>query len=64
GDALFREIQQRGLTMPVVMISGYPQETNLNKLQEQGMSGWLLKPVDLGKLARLLSHVLKNENVD
>jgi len=58
GEALFRAIRARGLTTPVVMLSGHPLEGELAGLKEQGLVGWLLKPPMPDDLARLLAQAL------
>ncbi|MEJ5311919.1 MAG: PAS domain S-box protein [Anaerolineae bacterium] len=59
GQALFHAMRQQGLTLPVVLISGHPMENELLSLQEQGLAGWLLKPLDVERLSRLLAQVLR-----
>ncbi|MCP4537176.1 MAG: response regulator [Chloroflexi bacterium] len=60
GRALFHTMQQRGLTLPVVMLSGHPMENELEDLQSQGLAGWMLKPPDMERLSRMLVRVLKD----
>jgi two-component system, cell cycle sensor histidine kinase and response regulator CckA len=55
GEALFRAMRSQGLRMPVVIVSGFPFESALDDLKAQGLAGWLLKPPDIGQLARLLA---------
>ena len=59
GQALFHAMRQRGLTLPVVMLSGHPMEKEMESLRKQGLAGWMLKPPDMAQLARLLSRALK-----
>jgi two-component system cell cycle sensor histidine kinase/response regulator CckA len=61
GQALFHALRQRGLTLPVVMISGHPMENELASLQAQGLAGWLLKPPRIEQLAQLLARVLEQD---
>jgi two-component system cell cycle sensor histidine kinase/response regulator CckA len=61
GQALFHALRQRGLTLPVVMLSGHPMESELVSLQAQGLAGWLLKPPSMEQLARLLDRALKRK---
>jgi len=58
GQALFRAMRQRDLTLPVVMLSGHAKENELKRLQAQGLAGWMLKPPSLEKLSQLLARVL------
>jgi CheY-like chemotaxis protein len=62
GQALFHAMRQRGLTLPVVMLSGHPMEHELEVLQAQGLAGWMLKPLDGEQLAQLLAQVLGKES--
>lgn len=60
GQALFRALRQRGLTLPVVMLTGHhPMENELEALRAQGLAGWLFKPPDMAQLAELLAQVLQ-----
>ena len=61
GQALFHAMRQRGLTLPVVMLSGHPMEHELEELQAQGLAGWMLKPPDLEQLSQLLARALRDE---
>ena len=63
GQALFHAIQRRGLTVPIVMLSGHPMETELDTLLAQGLTGWLRKPPDMPHLTRLLAQAL-HENAE
>ena len=59
GAPLFHAMRQRGLTQPVVMLSGHPMEKELESLREQGLAGWMLKPPDMVKLSQLLARALR-----
>lgn len=61
GQALFHALRQRGLTLPVVILSGHPAEDELKALQAQGLAGWMLKPPDARQLGQLLAQVLHKE---
>ncbi len=61
GGALFHALQQRGLTLPVVMLSGHPLENELENLEAQGMAGWLVKPPNLEQLSQLLVQALNKQ---
>ncbi len=58
GQALFHAIQQRGLTLPMVMLSGHSMENELQALQVQGLAGWLRKPPDMAQLSWTLAQAL------
>jgi PAS domain S-box-containing protein len=59
GIALFHALKEQGLKVPMVMMTGHPMEKELDNLQAQGLSGWLLKPTNLEELAIALSQALK-----
>jgi two-component system cell cycle sensor histidine kinase/response regulator CckA len=59
GEALFHALRQRGLNLPVVMLSGHPMENEMVSLQAQGLAGWLLKPPSMEQLAQLIAQALK-----
>lgn len=61
GQALLHAMRQRGLTMPVVILSGHPMESELEELQAMGLAGWMLKPPSVQPLAELLARVLHKE---
>ena len=62
GQALFHALRQRGLTLPVVILSGHPLEDELEDLQAQGLAGWMLKPPSVTELGQLLARVLHKES--
>lgn len=59
GQALFYALQQRSLTLPVVMLSGHPMENELESLLTQGLAGWMLKPPRIEQLSHLLERALQ-----
>ncbi len=58
GKELFQALRQRGLTLPVVILSGHPMRTEMQTLRDQGLVGWLLKPYDIKDLAATLARAL------
>ncbi len=58
GRALLQEVKQRGVTAPMVILSGHPLDDELASLQALGLAGWLLKPPEVEQLARLLAQAL------
>jgi CheY-like chemotaxis protein len=62
GQALFHAMRQRGLTLPVVMLSGHPMESELKDLQAQGLAGWMLKPPSPEQLAQVVARALRKES--
>lgn len=57
GKALFQALQQRSLTVPVMILSGHPMEAELHALQTQGLAGWLLKPIGTEELAAAVARL-------
>ncbi len=58
GLALLRALRERGLTVPVVMLTGHPLERELEDLRVQGEIDWLPKPASLERLAEVVSRTL------
>jgi CheY-like chemotaxis protein len=58
GIALFYAMQERNLTMPVVLLTGHPLSKEMENLHALGLSGWLLKPPGLASLSNLLATLL------
>ncbi|MBN1877999.1 MAG: PAS domain S-box protein [Anaerolineae bacterium] len=58
GMALFHTLREQGWQTPVILITGHPMDKELDELQIQGVSAWLLKPPDLEQLARVMADVL------
>ena len=59
GQALLGALKKRGLTVPMVILTGHPMEQELADLEAQGLAGWLRKPLDLDQLAQMLAQVLR-----
>jgi two-component system cell cycle sensor histidine kinase/response regulator CckA len=58
GLALLHAVRERGLDIPVLMMTGHPLERELEDLREQGVIDWLSKPVALDELAYLIAQTL------
>jgi CheY-like chemotaxis protein len=58
GAALFQEMRERGLTTPMVALTGHSRKNELQQLQAQGLAGWLAKPVQQKRLAQALAQAL------
>lgn len=59
GEELLEAMRQRGVEVPLVVLSGHPLEGRLDELRGRGISGWLLKPPGVEQLSQLLARVLK-----
>lgn len=58
GIALLRALRERGLSIPVVMLTGHPLEREMEDLRAQGMIDWLPKPPELEQLAEVVARAL------
>jgi CheY-like chemotaxis protein len=61
GVALLRALRERGLTVPVVLLTGHPLEREMEELRAQGMIDWLPKPPELAQLAEVITSALNKE---
>lgn len=59
GIGLLKEIRQRGLGIPVVLVTGHPLQDELEGLRRLGMTAWLAKPVSVVQLANTLALALQ-----
>ena len=62
GGNLFHTLKQRGLTVPMVILTGHPMETELQAMQSQGLAGWLIKPPRTRDLSILLARILHKKS--
>jgi CheY-like chemotaxis protein len=58
GIPLLHALQERGLMVPVVMLTGHPLEKELEDLQARGLLDWLPKPPNLEELAVVVARAL------
>jgi CheY-like chemotaxis protein len=61
GIALLHTLRERGLSIPVVMLTGHPLEREMEDLRTHGMTDWLPKPPRLGQLAEVVARALGRE---
>ena len=61
GLTLLATLRQRGLTTPVFIMTGYDSPATVRKAVESGATQYLVKPVDLRKLDRLIAGALQTE---
>jgi CheY-like chemotaxis protein len=59
GIGLLKEIRRRGLTTPVVVVTGHPLNDEMESLRRLGMTAWLTKPVNMAQLAQTLQLALR-----
>jgi two-component system, cell cycle sensor histidine kinase and response regulator CckA len=62
GAELFQHIRQQPLPIPMVLITGHQMDKKLNELMAQGLSGWIAKPLELGKLGHLVGKALQDSS--
>jgi PAS domain S-box-containing protein len=62
GIALFHALKQKGVAVPVVLMTGHLMWDELEKLQAEGLSGYLLKPPSMEQLTQLLARALKEKS--
>jgi two-component system response regulator MprA len=58
GLTLLGSLRQRGLTIPIFVITGYDQAGLAQKARQLGATQFLVKPVDLRKLDALIAEAL------
>jgi CheY-like chemotaxis protein len=61
GTALLHALREKGLTVPLVMLTGHSSRQEMEKLRAKGMTDWLPKPSDLEQLAQVVAHALGGE---
>ncbi|MEA1978090.1 MAG: PAS domain S-box protein [Chloroflexota bacterium] len=63
GKELLREMEDRGLNIPCIILSGHPMTDEVDREGFKALYGWVLKPPDVQKLARTVSSVLHRDSV-
>jgi CheY-like chemotaxis protein len=61
GTALLHALRERGLTVPVVMLTGHPIQREMEGLRMQGMADWLPKPPQMKELAEVVALALSTD---
>jgi CheY-like chemotaxis protein len=59
GTALFYALREQHPEIRMVMLTGHPMEQELQELQAEGLSGYLLRPPNMERLAQMVARVLK-----
>lgn len=59
GKALLYTLRERGLTVPVVMLTGHSVQGEMEELRTQGVADWLPKPPRLEQLSKVITRMLK-----
>lgn len=58
GHECFDEIRKISPSMPIILASGFSREEDFNKLQEKGLSGFILKPFRRNEILNLIEKTL------
>jgi two-component system, cell cycle sensor histidine kinase and response regulator CckA len=58
GRALQQALRDQSVTIPIVFLSGHPMDLEPLASEQDELTGWLQKPVNLESLARLLARIL------
>lgn len=61
GIGLLKQMRQRGLNTPVIIVTGHPLRDELEGLRKLGLTAWLHKPPSTAQLAHTLAQVLQSQ---
>ncbi|MCP4421429.1 MAG: response regulator [Chloroflexi bacterium] len=61
GEALLQVLNQRGSTLPFILVTAYVQEDDIEYLRNMGMTDWLPKPFQLTNLADAVAQSIKTQ---
>ncbi len=64
GVELLRNVRGMGLTMPIILMTGHALQEEMERLQEEGLTAYLLKPPRIHDLATILASALKGIQKD
>lgn len=64
GEELLQIMQQHGLAVPVVVLSGHPMEIKEKALQNFSVVSWVVKPPGLKDLAATIAQALQIQPID
>lgn len=59
-----KQIRQKNITIPIILLSASADEINRDKLKSIGMNDYLFKPIDIDNLDKLLFIYLSNFNLN
>lgn len=59
GLEFFAALKARGETIPVLFLTGHQMDAELDKLQAEGLAGWMVKPPRLEVLTETIANALK-----
>jgi len=55
GQALFYAMQEKGVNLPLILMTGHPLDNEMEELRERGLAGWIAKPLNLRQLSSILN---------
>lgn len=58
GMTLLKSLRNRGVTTPIIIITGYQSPQGAEEAAQYGVSGYLAKPFDLRQLDRLIADTI------
>ncbi len=61
GLELIKELRKRGYSAKVLIVSGYPLDSNLSDFDDLKIEGWVTKPILFSEFARLIADILQNK---
>jgi PAS domain S-box-containing protein len=64
GVALVHALREQGWDLPVILLSGHPQEKEFAELRAHGVRAWLSKPPALDQLARAVAGAVQTQPPD
>ncbi|MBK8051279.1 MAG: response regulator [Anaerolineales bacterium] len=64
GSGLLKQLRNRGIQTPVIMLTGHPIADGLEGLRKLGMVAWLTKPPDTIQLAETIYTALGQRRPD
>jgi signal transduction histidine kinase len=59
GIELLHAIRDRGLKIPVILMTGHPLQDELSGLKDAGLTAWMQKPPRLKQLSHMIGQALK-----
>ena len=59
GLEALRELRASGADMPIIVVSGYDDDTTRDQAQQAGANGYVTKPIDFEELKTLIAEQLR-----
>ena len=61
GAELAQALKQRGHSVPLVVLTGYPLEDEVQDLWDKGIANWITKPANLDQLGQVIARAIKEK---